>query len=163
MPCRGGTCRQGQILARHGGMLQLLTDLAVLPGEARGAVAAADGAVGTAGPAVQAGVVLAGVGRSCGVGVGTLSRDGGAHRSTHPFPTGTQGLGLPRRCRLLHTNRGAFSAWPWLYSLNIFVAFVRAAAGQRVPHVPCQQPPLQLLLLATANIKYLRGCFPSSC
>lgn len=52
----------------------VLTDLAVLPGEALGTAAAADGAVGTAGPAVQARVVLARVGWSCGVGAGAVTR-----------------------------------------------------------------------------------------
>lgn len=83
-PCRAGM--RDRILPRYGEMLRPLTDLTVLPGEARGAAAAADGAVGTAGPAVQAGVVLAGVGRSCGVGAGALSRGGEGHRGTHPLP-----------------------------------------------------------------------------
>lgn len=52
----------------------VLTNLAVLPGEALGTAAAADGAVGTARPAVQARVVLARIGRSCGVGAGAVTR-----------------------------------------------------------------------------------------
>lgn len=66
--------------ARHAGVL---TDLAVLPGEALGAAAAADGAVGVAGPAVQARVVLARVGRGCGAGAGAVT---GGTPVLRPYP-----------------------------------------------------------------------------
>lgn len=70
------------------GGLQPLTDLAVLPGEARDAAAAAHGAVGAGGPAVQAGVGLAGVGGGCG-GDRSPEMGLGGTGDTHPNPTRT--------------------------------------------------------------------------